>query len=97
MDRSALLSAADFCINGRTGWMVLVQVSLDDPQVAGVRPEKEVWHRTDERDQPEHPVDTDIPGHARDVPLRHAEIARFPCEVGAKRGGGGRADARHEV
>ena len=41
---------------------MLVQVALDDPEVAGVRPEEKVRNGTDPRDQAKQPVNADGPG-----------------------------------
>ena len=76
---------------------MLIEVALDDPQVACVGAEEEVGNRADERDQPEQPVESHIPGHSRHLPLRHAEVPPLPDNVRAEGGGGDVAHHRHHV
>src|SRR4051794_1638514 len=77
--------------------MMLVEVALDDPQIARVRSEQEVGDRPYPGDKAEQKIDADVSRHARYLPLRHAEVARFPHHVAAKRRAGDIADSRDEV
>jgi hypothetical protein len=77
--------------------MMLVEVLLDDPQVAAVRPEEEIGDRADPRDQAEQHVEADVSGHSGHVPFRHAEVARFPGDIAAKRRCRDRADAWNDI
>ena len=78
--------------------VMLVEVALDDPQVAACSSGRRSrgWRRRT-RDQAEQEIDPDIAGHARHLPFRHAEVARFPHHVAAERGAGDVADHRDEV
>src|SRR3546814_1340880 len=54
--------------------MMLVEVALDDPKVAGVRPEQQVKGVADERDGANRGVDAQIADHPPDLPFRHAQV-----------------------
>ena len=77
--------------------MMLVEVALDDAQVAGVGLEEIIGDGADPRDQAEQEVGADIAAHPRHLPLRHAEVARFPHHVAAERRAGDAADPGDEV
>jgi hypothetical protein len=64
--------------------MMLVEVALDDPEVAGVRTEHEVEHVAGEGHETDRGVEPDVPGHAPELPLRHAEVPRFPHQIRAE-------------
>jgi hypothetical protein len=49
--------------------------------------EEEVEHIACEGDRTYQRVDPDIGGHARQLPLRHAQVPRFPHDPRAHRGG----------
>src|SRR4051812_31882102 len=77
--------------------MVLVEPALDDPEVARVRAEEEIRDRADPGDGAEQEIDADIAAHPRDMPFRHAEVARLPDDPQAHRGGDDVARHRDHV
>src|SRR4028119_1263054 len=89
--------AAGCEVHRSCGWMMLVEVALNDAQVAGVRLEEIIRHRADYWNHAQHPVDADILAHPRDLPLAHAKVARFPGEIGAEPRSDRRTDAGDEV
>src|SRR3546814_12111895 len=72
--------------------VMLVEMFLDDAKIARVRAEEEVEGVADERHGAERGVDAEVADHAPDLPFRHAEVARFPDEIGAHRRGADVAD-----
>ena len=92
-----LLSFGRLRLDGRGVGVMLVEVALDDPEIARVRPEEEIGNGSDPRDQAEQPIDADIARHARDLPFRHSKILRFPHDVGAEGSRGDIADHRNQV
>jgi len=98
VDRAGALAApADLTLDRRSVGMMLVEMSPDHPEVARIRSEQEIGNRADPRDEAEQEVETDITRHARQLPFRHAEIARFPDNISAERRAGDVADSRHQV
>src|SRR4051812_3358980 len=77
--------------------MVLVEPALDDPEIARVRAEEEVRDRADPGNRAEQEVEADIAAHPRDMPFRHAEVARFPDDPRPHRRGNDVADDRDQV
>src|SRR3546814_11078924 len=74
--------------------VMLVEMFLDDAKIARVRAEEEVEGVADERHGAERGVDAEVADHAPDLPFRHAEVARFPDEIGAQRRGDDVAEDR---
>src|SRR3982751_5737606 len=77
--------------------MILVEPALHDPEVARVRPEEEIRDRADPGDGAEQEIDADIAAHPRDMPFRHAEVARLPDDPGSHRRGDDVADHRDQI
>jgi hypothetical protein len=77
--------------------MMLVEMTLDHAQIVGVRAEEEVGDGAQPRDQPKQEVRTDVRGHPRNLPPRHAEVSRFPHDIRAERRASDIPDARDEV
>jgi nicotinate-nucleotide pyrophosphorylase (carboxylating) len=67
--------------------MVLVEISLQDLEVAGVGAERKVEQVADQRDRPDCRIEADIAGHAGELELGQAQVARFPDEICAEPGG----------
>lgn len=67
--------------------MMLVEMLLDDLEIARVRAEEKVEGIADERDRAERGVDAQIADHPPDLPLRHPQVARLPDQIGAHRRG----------
>src|SRR5690242_16274732 len=94
---SPLAAAGDFAFDRPRARMMLVEVALDHLQVAGVGAKEEVGNGSDPGDQPQQPVEPDIPCHPRQLPFRHSKVAALPNDVGAQGGGGDVAYHRHHV
>src|SRR3546814_16348855 len=65
--------------NRRCG-VVPVEMPADDPEIAGVGAESEVEQVACYGNGAKRGIDRRIDAHARELPLRHAKIARFRWE-----------------
>src|SRR3546814_14050782 len=63
--------------------MMLVEVAIDDPKVAGVRPEQQVKGVADERDGVNRDVEAQLADHPPELQIRHAQVERVPDKKGA--------------
>src|SRR3546814_16745925 len=59
----------------------LVEMPADDPEIAGVGAESEVEQVACYGNGAKRGIDRRIDAHARELPLRHAKIARFPDDI----------------
>src|SRR3546814_3011665 len=66
--------------NRRCG-VVPVEMPADDPEIAGVGAESEVEQVACYGNGAKRGIDRRIDAHARELPLRHAKIARFPDDI----------------
>src|SRR3546814_9935039 len=62
--------------------MVTIEVTPDDPEVARVGPKGKVEQIADQRNRADGRVDEGVRPHAGEMPFRHAEVARFPDDIG---------------
>ena len=74
-----------------------LQMLVDDAQVTLVCLEEQVERVACDRDRADGGIDRHVADHARDLPARQAELARFPDDVARQQGRNGVADARHEA
>src|SRR3546814_15738304 len=76
--------------------MVTIEVTPDDPEVARVGPKGKVEQIADQRNRADGRVDEGVRPHAGEMPFRHAEVARFPDDIGRHERGQPIADDRDQ-
>src|SRR3546814_1953840 len=74
--------------------MVTIEVTPDDPEVARVGPKGKVEQIAEQRNRADGRVDEGVRPHAGEMPFRHAEVARFPDDIGRHERGQQQAEDR---
>src|SRR3546814_17887806 len=69
----------------------------DDPEIAGVGAESEVEQVACYGNGAKRGIDRRIDAHARELPLRHAKIARFPDDITRQKGSHDINDHRYQA